>query len=113
MDRVHMGFRAGYLLAIGGSGQVYRVGRGHERTSCPAPGMLTAKWGGGGSRTVTGASLASLLTHKNLSEPRGSICKKSIALWLLLNSGGGLYIWGIWNLPCFSAVYDDVRHSAM
>lgn len=26
-----MGFRAGYLLVIGGSGHVYGVGRGHER----------------------------------------------------------------------------------
>lgn len=110
-----MGFRAGYLLAIGGSGHVYRVGRGHERTSCPAPGMLTAKvcvCGGALMYSHRDATGFASHTQKPL-EPRGSICKKSIALWLLLNSGGGLYIWGIWNLPCFSTVYDDVRHGAM
>lgn len=63
MDRGHMGFRAGYLLAIGGSGHVYRVGRGHERTNCPAPGMLTAKWGGGGALMYSHRDATGFASH--------------------------------------------------
>lgn len=79
-----MGFRAGYLLVIGGSGHV----RGGEESrespvhwsnaeralsaNCPAPEMLTAKWGGGRGgpfRTVRGVVGFASHTQKSSGTP--------------------------------------------